>query len=185
MSDTKPQDIIGQILATMAEGNPTPQSLIESIRRLDQQHGALHAADAVRMILVVHPASRDALSVGADLLFGQEDWIEAGQLARWVTTIGPSTTETEMTAAAYLFRARHLELARRHGQAAERLSPESAGPKFMHGRILAALGQVAEGLAKIDQAAEIDAEFRFAAKILHLGLTTEDFERVKKAVAVD
>jgi hypothetical protein len=41
--------------------------------------------------------------------------------------------------------------------------------------------QVAMGLARINRAAEIDSRFRFAAKVLHHGLTNEDFERVKKA----
>ena len=89
MSDTNPQDIIRQTLATMAEGDPVPRSLIEWIRRLGQQHGAWRATDAVRIVLVIQPASRETLGVGADLLFGQATNLLSGQ----TTDLSGQTTD--------------------------------------------------------------------------------------------
>lgn len=46
-----------------------------------------------------------------------------------------------------------------------------------------ALDLVEEGLSKIDRAADRDAKFKFAARVLHLGLTAADFDRVKSDFA--
>lgn len=178
-ADFKPLLALAQ--DAMAPGGPLPDDLVEEINRLGEEHGASGAARAIRVILIAHPASLDMLRIGGDVMFSQENWVGAAQFGRWGAVAGSPAVELEMTAAAYLFRARRLDEARIHGQRAEWLTPHDAGPKFLYGRILAASGQVAMGLARIDRAAEIDSRFRYAAKVLHLGLTNEDFERVKNA----
>lgn len=179
IGDFKPLLVLAQ--DAMAHGSPFPNRLVEEINRLGEEHGVSDAARAVRVVLIAHPDSLGMLRIGGDVMFSQENWIEAAQLGPWAAVAGGPAVELEMTAAAYLFRARRLDKARIHGQRAEWLTPDDAGPKFLYGRTLAASGQVAIGLARINRAAEIDSRFRFAAKVLHLGLTNEDFERVKKA----
>jgi hypothetical protein len=184
-SDVRPLAKIAGILRNRSEQTNITQTLTPLIKPIEEEHGMAAASDALRIGLIWQPADAEMLAVGVEFLFARESWSEAADLARWSTSLGQNSANAHMTAAACLFRSRRLQAARHHGAHAERLSPGNAGAKFLRGRILVSLGVVEDGLAKIDQAAEIDGKFSFAARVLHLGLTTRDFEQVKRDVRPD
>lgn len=158
----------------------TSREILDLFIELERGAGGEGATDALRLVLAFHPGQAALYRAGADAGFNREQWSEAADLARRaVVAAGHHMSEVQMVAAAYLFRARRLDEARHHAAQAERLAPGAAGPLFLHGRILMALDLVEEGLSRIDLAAKNDAKFQFAARVLHLGLTAADFDRVK------
>ncbi len=163
---------------------PAPRVIQDLFNDLSRRVGGEGVADALRLVLAFHPGCAALSRAGADIEFSRERWNEAADLARRaVVAAGRDTSDGHMVAAAYLFRSRRLYEARHHAALAERLAPDAAGPLFLHGRILMALDLVEEGFSRIDRAAKSDAKFLFAARVLHLGLTAADFDRVKSDVA--
>lgn len=157
-----------------------PREILDLFTELSRQLGAESVADALRLVLVFYPGHAALYRTGADTDFNRERWSEAADLAcRAAVAAGHDTPEGHMVAAAYLFRARRFAEARHHAALAERLAPGAAGPLFLHGRVLVALDLVDEGFSRIDRAATSDANFQFAARVLRLGLTAADFDRVK------
>jgi hypothetical protein len=183
--ELRPLAKIAKFLQDSTEQTNITQTLTSLLKPIEEEHGMAAALDALRLGLIWRPADADLLAVGVEFLFAREGWSEAADLARWSTSLGRNSANAHMTAAACLFRSRRLQEARHHGANAERLSSGNAGAKFLHGRILVSLGVVEDGLAKIGQAAEIERKFGFAARVLHLGLTTRDFEKVKRDIRPD
>jgi predicted Zn-dependent protease len=183
MSDPSALTVMRDALRAGTTGAEAPRELIDLFADLARRLGPEGVADALRLVLAFHPNCAALLNTGATINFDRERWSEAADLARWAMAAGPNTSEGQMVAAAYLFRSRRLHEARHHCALAEKLAPDGAGPLFLHGRVLMALDLVEEGLFKVDEAAKRDAKFQFAARVLHLGLTAADFDRVKSDFA--
>jgi predicted Zn-dependent protease len=156
------------------------QALQTEIGAVAERGSVALAGQALCALIAVHPRNDDLVRTSVEFLFSQEQWPRAATLARWAAIADPSAPNADMIAAAYLFRVRDYATALIHAERGHRAAPTDAGPFFLTGRILMAMGQVVPGRRAIAKAAEMNAEYKFAAAVQNLSLTKQDFQRVMR-----
>jgi predicted Zn-dependent protease len=161
-------------------------SILEvEVRTVAEHQGVGLAAKALRAVLVLSPGDGALTRTACQFCFGAEEWSLAARLARQAAYLDPGAVDADLMAATYLFRARAYEASWTHCTRARLATPAKPAPHFLAGRNLFALGQVEAGRQAIAKAVELSPDYRFAAQVMTLTLTTQDFDRVRAAVRSD
>ena len=157
-------------------------ALAEAVQQVWRVRGADAVGRALRLAIAEAPGQPALLTLSAHTFFNQERWDASAIAARWAAITHPDAPNAHMLAAAHLFRARRYDEALIHVDQAIARAASAAGPRFLKGRALVALGAVDDGMRRIAEAARLDPNYRNPARIMRHTLTVKDFERVKASV---
>lgn len=171
-------------LTHLLDTRPPATDLDAEIEQLWDDQGPKRTQQFVRALILADPGWQAPQKLAGSIAAGQSRWGDAARHFHRAALTKPNTP-AEPDSPALILQAAHSYFMDRNYEAALRCcdlnlarAGESAEALFLLGRSRILLGDAKAGQALINRAAEINADYRFASRVMRMALTTDDFDRV-------